>query len=323
VKNIILTLIMIQSSLSFAGVVEVPLEGLQRLVLKGWDAQVTFTGTPSKNLRISGVDDVLTPGLYIVEKKGGVLEVHMNEWTSKVDWKEQALKKQRKVLEISGGALPIDVYLKEGVVQLTRWSKEARVTMAQGKVASADAQGPLDINLHNGDINIQQHSGKLKVEQYQGNITIRQFQGDLDLVAFGSPVLIEKSKGLMNLNTQNSPTRVVQSSGTLQLENGRGVINIQQFQGRLEGSTQEGSITATVQADSEVHLRSQSGRVQLQLPPASGAALNLLSQEGDIYVPNGKVNRSATERSFRGRLSGDTQKVSVTVRTQEAPIVIK
>ncbi len=311
---------------SWAGTVEVSSEGLQRLVIKGLEANISVTSLPqAKTVRISGVEDVLTPGLYIVEKKGSTLEVHINEWATKNDWKEQlGIKRSRASIDISGFGLATEVYLREGQVQLSKMSKGARVVLGRGKVNSTDSSGALEIFVHQGDTLVQNQAGRTKIDQYQGNINLLNLQADLDLVAFNSNINIEKSRGIMNLNIQNSPTKVSQSRGTLQLDNGKGAIMIQQFQGRVDGSTQEGALNISLLADSEIHLRSQSGKVQIQLPPASGAALNLVANVGEILVPEGlKINRGVSEKSFRGKLTGDTQKAAVTVRSQEGVIVIK
>ena len=311
---------------AWAGVVEVPADGVQRLLIKGLEANVIVSSSPqAKAIRISGVDDVLTPGLYIVEKKGSILEMHLNEWVSKNDWKAQlGAKRNRPTLEISGAPLAVEIYLRDGQVQLSKLSKETRVVSVKGRVTSTDSSGPLEIFLHQGDVVVQNQTGRTKIDQYQGTTTIRNVQADLDLAAFTSTVSVEKFRGLLNLNTQNSPTKITQSSGTVQLDNGKGAIVIQQFQGRVDGSTQEGPLNMTLLAESETHLRSQSGRVQIQLPAASGAALNLVTTEGDILIPEGlKINRGSAEKSFRGRLKGEIQKVAVTVRSQEGVILIK
>ncbi len=310
----------------WAGTVEVSSEGLQRLVIKGLDANVTVTSLPqAKTVRVSGVEDVLTPGLYIVEKKGSTLEVHINEWATKSDWKEQlGIQRTRASIDISGFGLATEVYLRDGQVQLSKMLKGARVVLGRGKVNTVDSSGPLEIFVHQGDTSVQNQAGRIKIDQYQGNINLLNLQADLDLVAFNSNINIEKSRGIMSLNTQNSPTKIVQSRGTLQLDNGKGTILIQQFQGRVDGSTQEGALSISLLADSEIHLRSQSGKVQIQLPPASGAALNLSANVGEILIPEGlKINRGVSEKSFRGKLSGHIQKAAVTVRSQEGVIVIK
>ncbi len=328
-RNIYSPLFIIISLLSVnlqAGIVEVPSDGVQRLVIRGLDANVVVTSQPqAKSIRINGVDDILTPGLYIAEKKGSTLEVHLNEWSTKADWNAQlAFKKNHPSLEISGFPVATEIYLHEGQVQISRLSKEVRVIVVKGRISSTDSSGPLEIFLHQGEVSVQNQTGRTKIDQYQGQTTIRNMQADLDLSAFNSNVSIEKFRGLLSLNTQNSPTKMLQSSGTLQLENGKGAILIQQFQGRVDGSTQEGPLNITLLADSETHLRSQSGRIQIQLPAASGAALNLASNEGDILIPEGlKISRAATEKSFRGRLRGDLQKAAVTVRSQEGSIIIK
>ncbi len=310
----------------WAGVVEVPSDGVQRLVIKGLDANIVVTSQPqARAIRINGVEDVLTPGLYIAEKKGSTVEVHLNEWVSKSDWKAHVgIKRVRPTIEISGFPVATEIYLREGQVALSKLSKEARVVLVHGKVSSTDSSGPVEIFLHLGDVIVQNQTGRTKIDQYQGSTTIRNLQADMDLSAFNSNVNIEKFRGFLSLNTQNSPTKIIQSGGTVQLENGKGAIVVQQFQGRLDGSTQEGPLNIILLADSETHLRSQSGRVQIQLPAASGAALNLISSEGDILIPEGlKINRAAAEKSFRGRLRGDSQKVAVTVRSQEGVIHIK
>jgi hypothetical protein len=329
IKILLIALVLplfLQTGKAWAGVVEIPSDGVQRVILKGWDANVVVNPQASaRTLRITGVDDSLSPGLYIVERKGNQIEIHMNEWTSKNDWKGQLGKqKNHHALELSGAPVALDIYLKDGQVHLSKLSKDTKVVLISGKVTSIDSQAPLEVFVHQGEINIQNQTGKLKIDQYQGVTTIKNLQADLELSAFNTIVDIEKSHGLLALNTQNSATKILGSSGTLQLDNGKGVITAQQFQGRVEGSTQEGALNLNLQAESEVHLRSLSGRVQVQLPPASGAALNLVSNEGEILVPeNLKINRSATEKSFRGKLRGESQKDVVTVRSQEGSIVIK
>ena len=88
----------------WAGVVEVPSDGVQRLIVKGLDANVVITQQPqAKTIRINGVEDNLSSGLYIVERKGSALEVHLNERPTKTEWKTQlGAKKSHRTIEISG-----------------------------------------------------------------------------------------------------------------------------------------------------------------------------------------------------------------------------
>lgn len=319
-------LMMLVTVPSLAGVVEIPAKDIQRLVVKGWEAQVKLVASPqSRSIRISGVEDVINPGVYIVEKKGAVVEVHMTEWNSKTDWKDFLSQKRKPVvIEITGPSVPVEVYLKAGSVQLNQWQRDSKLTVLQGKVTATGGAGNLEVNLPHGELQVQQHSGKMKVDQYQGHIVIKNLQGDMELTAFASPVTVEKSKGHLSFNTQNSTVKVLQSAGTVSLENGKGTVNLQQFQGRVDGSTQEGSLIMTLMPDSEIHLRSQSGRVQVQIPRGMGAALNVISQEGDIALPGAlKATRTSTERSFRGRTAGGEQKLSINIRSQEGSIVIK
>jgi hypothetical protein len=141
---------------------------------------------------------------------------------------------------------------------------------------------------------------------------------------FSGQLQSEKVRGVMIVAAQQSTSKINQGAGTLQFENGKGVFSVVGFQGRVEGQNQEGAVSVNVPLEGEVDVRSKSGRVSIQLPPASGASLNLLTTEGEIVVPGElKVVKQSTEKSVRGRLRGDAQKATVFVRSQDGTISVK
>jgi hypothetical protein len=114
------------------------------------------------------------------------------------------------------------------------------------------------------------------------------------------------------------------SAGTFKFELGKASLNSQNFSGRVEGQTQEGPVNILMSADGEVNVKSQSARVTVQTPKASGAWLSLSTTDGDISGPSYiKVNREAGQKNLRGRLNGDVQKGSIIVRSQEGAIIIR
>lgn len=305
---------------------EVAPQDIDRIVVVGLEAHVQLIGQPmAQKLRVSGIDETSEPGQFSLERKDRVLFIKMQEYPGKKEWKEALLKvPKKKILEFVGASIPVEIQLREGQVNSQKWSKELKISLVKGKVTSVSGSASLNIQLQNGEVSVQDQTSKLIADVYKGQLTVRNLQGDLEGSVFSGSMNIEKSKGFLSINTTQSVAKVLQSSGTLQFENVKGSVLTQQFVGRVDGQTGEGAVSLGILPDTDVHVKSTSGRVSVQTVAGSGAFLNLLSTEGEITVPSElKVNRSATEKSVRGRLRGGEQKGSIVVRSQEGSILVK
>lgn len=309
-----------------AATFEVPVADGDRLVLKGLEAQVQVVGQPGNSLKVSGVDESGAEGVFTVTKKDNIIEVRMNEYGGKKSWLNvlSHASSQVKKIEIWGPSIPAEIQLRGGAVTVQKWSKDLKVSVTQGRVNALNGAGSLQVYVQKGDVTIQDHNGKVETDSYNGSMTLRNIQGDVDASLFAGQLQIEKVRGFLSLATQQSNGKINQGSGTIQFENGKGSLNIQGFQGRMEGQNQDGSVTVSMALDSEVDVNSKSGKVAVQLPPASGALLNLMTVEGEIFVPSElKVTKLSAEKSVRGRLRGDAQRGSVFVRSQDGTISVK
>lgn len=306
---------------------EVAPQDVERIVVVGLEANVQLIGQPAApKLRVSGIDDTSEPGRFALEKKDRVLFVKMQEFSDKKEWKEALTKSsgKRRVLEFVGASVPVEIQLRDGQVSSQKWSKELKISLVKGKVTSLGGSASLSVQLQNGDASIQDQSSKVVADVYKGNLTVKNLQGDLEGSVFSGAMTVEKSKGVLSVTTTQSSAKILQSSGTLQFENGKGSIVTQQFGGRVDGQTSEGAVSLGILPDTDVHVKSTTGRVSVQTVAGSGAMLNLLSTEGEITVPGElRVNRTATEKSVRGRLRGGEQKGTIVVRSQEGNIVVK
>lgn len=305
---------------------EVAPQDVDRIVVVGLEAQVQLIGQPSAaKLRVSGIDDTSEPGNFVLERKDRVLFIKMQEYSSKKEWQEILAKVPKKrTLEFTGASVPVEIQLREGSVNSQKWSKELKISLVKGKVLSSSGSASLSIQLQNGDVTVVDQSSKLAADVYKGHLTVRNLQGDLEGSVFSGTMNVEKSKGVLSVTTTQATAKVSQSSGTLQFENVKGNLVTQQFSGRVDGQTVDGSISLGILPDTDVHVKSDSGRVSVQTVPGSGASLNLLTTDGEITVPGElKVNRSATEKSVKGRLRGGEQKGSIIVRSQEGSILVK
>ncbi|HEY8272693.1 MAG TPA: hypothetical protein VIG33_17495 [Pseudobdellovibrionaceae bacterium] len=305
---------------------EVTPQDIERIVILGLEAQVQLSGqSTAQKLRISGVDETNEPGQFALERKERILFIKMQEYPDKKSWKE-ALSRvpKRKILELTGVPIPVEIQLREGQVNSQKWNKELKISLIKGKVFSVGGSTSLSIQLQNGEASVQDQTSKLMADVYKGKLQVRNLQGDLDASVFSGSLNIEKSKGFLSINTAQSSAKVLQSSGTLQFENGKGSVMTQQFVGRVDGQTGEGPVSLGILPDTDIHVKSTKGRVSVQTVAGSGAFVNLLSTDGEILVPAElKVNRSAAEKSVRGRLRGGEQKGSIVVRSQEGSIVVK
>jgi hypothetical protein len=313
-------------SQAFAGVVEIPVAKTDRLVVKGFEAQIQLIGQPGQPLKINGVESNSTEGVYIVTKKDNVIEVKMNEFSGKKSWMDALPRaaQQLKRIEISGEPIQTDIHIRGGNVTAKNWSRDLKLSMTQGRANLTGGAGALSATVQKGEITVTDHNGTVLTDSYSGVTTLRNIQGDVNTTQFSGQLVAEKVRGVMTVATQQSTSKINQGAGTLQFENGKGAFSVIGFQGRVEGQNQEGPVSVNVPLEGEVDVRSKSGRVSVQLPPGSGASLNLLTQEGEILVPGEvKVVKQTTEKSVRGRLRGDAQKASVFVRSQDGTISVK
>lgn len=304
----------------------VPVQEGDHLVVKGLAAQIQFTAQPgATQLQVSGLDEVSQPGRYSLTKHEHDIELKMAEYEDKQAWKKAlanpgALRK----IEVFGPPVPVEVHLQRGQVTFNHWTKEARVEIVQGRASSQSGSGSLQIHLQKGDIMVSDHSGKVSTDGYNGNTGLKNIHGDIDSQLFSGNLVIERAKGYLNVDARQANTKISQSSGSLQFENGKGNLTVQSYQGRIDGQTGEGNVSVGFLPESEMNLKSKSGRVSIQAPARSGAYLNLLTEDGDIYVPKEvRVTRLSTEKSVRGRLRGEKQQANVVVRSQEGSIFVK
>lgn len=309
-----------------AATFDVPVSEGDRLVLRGLEAQVQMVAQPGAALRVSGVEQSGAEGVFIIEKKNNIIEVRMNEYSGKRTWLNILPKAntQLKKIEITGPALPAEVQLRGGSVVAQKWNKDLKVSLTQGRVAALNGAGTLQVYVQKGDVSVSDHLGKVEADSYSGSMTLKNIQGDVEASLFSGQMNIEKVRGFLTVSAQQSAAKVNQSNGTIQFESGKGSLNIQGFQGRIEGQNQDAAITIGMTLDSEVDVKSKSGKVSIQTPPGSGASLNLMTVEGEIVVPSElRVTKLSAEKSVRGRLRGDAPRGSIFVRSQDGTISVK
>jgi hypothetical protein len=312
---------------AFAGSISLPVTEVEKILIKGTEAQVFLNPSPANQVRIEGLEGSGSAGTYSVFRNGKVIEIRMNETNDKVSSNEEfrrALSAKAPKIEISGGVVPVEVQVRQGTVTGQRWSQDLKLSLVQGRVQLQQGVGMVNAHVLKGAVQISEHKGRVVVDSYEAQVQLRGIQGDGEVRLFSGALVGEKWKGFWTLQTQQSQVKLQDVQGTVQFENGKGSFQVLSLLGRLEGQNQEGVISAQLSLDSEVDVRTKSGRVQVQLAPGSGAALNLKTEEGEIQVPSElKVVRAGAEKIVRGKVRGDAQRGRVFVRAQDATISVK
>jgi hypothetical protein len=199
-----------------------------------------------------------------------------------------------------------------------------KVSLSRGRFSSTGGSGGLFVFIQKGDVNIQDHMGKVHVDSYAGSSSLKNIQGDVEASLFAGPLNVEKAQGFCSVNSRSGPVKIIQSGGALAFENGKGTLSIQGFLGRIDGQNQEGAVNIQLALDTELDVKSKAGRIQIQTSPGSGSSVNLSNLDGDIFVPNElRVNKQSSEKNVKGRLRGEAQRGTITVRSQEGVILVK
>lgn len=303
-----------------AAVTEIPVRGSEKILISVPEAVVNVQATNARTLKINLVDGANED--YVVQNQSGLIRIAPKEPLQKENFARVTPK--RRLIEIQGPSVPLEVHSFEGQIQLNKWAKESLLQLQKGRIISREGQGTLVAHSQSGEIQVLDHQGRVEVDSYKSGVVVRNLTGDADIENFAGETTVDKARGFLSLNQGQGTTKVTGSGGTLQFEVTKGSMNVQGFQGRVEGQSLEGPVTVAMASETDVNLRSQNGRITVQTSPNSGTFLNLANSEGDIQVPSYlRVNRDGGQKTLKGRLKGESSKGSIVVRSQEGLILIR
>jgi hypothetical protein len=312
---------------------EFPVKDISHLLINSEEATITMISSPSTALKIQieadGAGDIAS--WVSMDSSGDTIRItdksarpHFESGSKSKNAKLDAKRAGRIRIDISGATVATEIHLLEGSVLVQRWNKEVYAHVQRGKVVAQNNSTSLVVHVQKGEVSISNHQGKVIVDNVQATSLIKDLNGDLELQSFLGDATIEKVTGSLLLNSAQGNLKVVGGSGSLQFDIVKGSLITQGFEGRVEGHSQEGTVSILGSKDPDVNIRTQSGRVTVNTASNSGALLNLASTEGEIYVPSYlHVGREGTSRSLRARLKGEVQKGTILVRSQDGNIMVK
>ncbi|MCE3010177.1 MAG: DUF4097 family beta strand repeat-containing protein [Proteobacteria bacterium] len=300
---------------------ELPISGIERIELQIPEASLQLVGSPgSRGLRLISAADLSE--LLKIEKKNSTLILSMKTEKSGLF---TAGSSKKISFEINGSPLKTEVFLGEGALAVQKWSQELSVTAQKAKVLiqNSSASSSL-VSLHRGDLQVIDSTGTLAVDSYSANVSVKQHMGDLRIENFSGETFLEKVKGNMNIQQAGNQMKVVGSSGTISFDLLKGQASVQSFIGRVDGQSMEGAVSLIYAPETEMNVKTKSGRVTVQIPAGQGPYLSLTANDGEILVPASiKVSREAAQKTVRSRFSGGNAKGTITVRAEEGSIQVR
>jgi hypothetical protein len=227
-------------------------------------------------------------------------------------------------VQIQVPSTPLQLHVLEGSILAQKPTSDLLLHVQKGRVALREGAGTATVHVQKGEVQVTDYQGRLRLDLQQAGAVVKGLQGELDLQSLGGDHLIEKAKGNLRVVQAQGSLKVTGGQGSLQLETVRSTLTTQAFAGRIEGQTQEGTLNLSLTAEPDVNLKSQAGRITLAVLPGSGAHVNLVTQEGDLFGPSFlPIAKEGTVKMIRGRLRGEASKGSLIVRSQEGSIVLK
>lgn len=304
--------------------VEIPWNGTDKVVISVTEGHWNLLGTAGKSVKLEGSE---LESLLSVEKQEGAIVIRSKDQLSKSEFGNPSAKTtgKKRDFEISlpAGAI-VQFHLLEGALTASRLTKEGILHLQKGKMTLKDMSGSWTLHSQKGEVSVVDSAGHLQVDSYGAQVNLKNYSGDLDFSNFAGDSSFDKVKGFCALNLGSGSTKILASSGTLQFELGKGSLNVQQFGGRIEGQAQEGSMNFQLSNEGDLHLKNQAGKITVTGGPNSGAALNVVNQEGELIGPSYlKVARDGGAKSLHGRLKGEPGKSSIFIRSQEGVIVVR
>jgi hypothetical protein len=239
-----------------------------------------------------------------------------------VDWLKASQPDLK--IDLSGfRAVPVDIFLREGMVEIVGTTQSVSATVVDGVIRAIDSSGTLKLSAQKGEIRVEGSRGRVSIDATSAKVTALRNDGELTIGNLSGESNVSDHKGAIELKTYSGVSNISKSSGTLDIALGRGALNLNGFEGPVRGQTDQAAITATLIGESEVNLTSEQGPVTLKLPSGSGASIHLQSEEGSVQAPPPLKPLNGNTHQWTGRMAGELGRGSVVVHSKSGSIRIR
>jgi hypothetical protein len=302
------------------------------VVVRGFRGTVEYVvDTKSQDLKVEVRETVSAAAnkfkdewQFNFRREGQAIQIVVDGPSSKQIWNEVIATNAAPeyFIKIIGPSLPLHVNWNEGRVTAVNLQSDVEITSLKSDIIITKGVGRLEVSNQEGSVTVREHKGDVKVDSYLARVRLENIEGKIDLENFTGETLVDNITGDVNLSSFKGTTKLASIKGHLDFKNGNSPLHIEKFQGEIRGRTGQGPIFADVLGDADIHMESAEGDVNLRLP-ASGAWVNLSTEEGSLAVPNFlKLTRLQSQQIRSGRLHGSSGG-SVFVKTTSGDIRLR
>lgn len=319
--------------------IQIPIEAGQNLKISGYRGQVELVaGGDAHNIRVniqqlstsgSGWNDETQSSLNnwgpIVENRDKLIEIKFRESASREFWAQKGIVDAipNYKIQISGAALPTEIYLLKGSVLSKNWKSTLSITLNQGDVELSQTEGDAKVYVQSGSIRLNEHKGGVDIASYDAKISTRSITGNVGIDNFIGQSSLENIEGNLRIASYNGKSKVSNVKGSVNFDLKVGSLDVDALDGALRGDNGDGLIKAHMTSAPDVRIRSQAGTVNIRVPRKYSAHLNVGSVEGDLRVPGHiRVQRGDSMRFAVGRLNGGEKEGQIFARSQTGTILI-
>lgn len=239
---------------------------------------------------------------FSFEQEGQKLKILDSRYHAQDFWESPPPKEV--IFTITGAGLPLHLYTYKTSVHLNSWKGNVALFSRQASLSGKDTEGFLQLFFKRGELNLENH---------KGNLSLKGF--------FVNSYLKNLSEGAFSFQFNEGILKTVESSGHLIFTTGKGKVVVSRMDGIMEGSTQSGSVRASI-IPQKIDVSSQEGELRFYLRK-TGAFVSAHSELGRVYAPV-YMNKEYSGKSLRvtGRMKGASSSANVLLKTNTSNIYV-
>lgn len=240
----------------------------------------------------------------------------------------EKLLKERNDIDIqqNGSILNIESKTKNGIT----WNNSDNLIISfkihvPNRVATTLTTSSGDITMENltGDVKIKTSSGDVAMTTIKGDVTMETASGDIQLSVVKSQsiylnttsgdIQMEKAKtNDLAIGTASGDVRITDANGNTTIGTASGDINVKLNSGSLVANSASGDQQLTIlNPTTEVKLTAGSGNVNLSIPQATKADLNLSGSSVSMSNNSGFSGDMSKGKSVNGKINGGGFPISI------------
>lgn len=268
-----------------------------------------------------------TSGIKIFAKGSAIENIWLDSLENTFVIKDNPTKKddEASALKVSVPNWSIWASLEDGEIKIQGGTQSLHIVSGKADIKIENTSGAMDIIAANINTTLGAVVGSLRLKQYEGQIKIQSLKGDHNLYIHNAIVQMNNITGDGVFFADRGKVFLQNYNGQLAGNFDQAALDIKNFEGKLEHTSVTGNISLAPDRG-DYHVDTQSGHISLHLPSAVPHLLDLVSKDGDVFLPSPlKPKRSpAGVVRFKGKSNSDNDSViSLRAKSMTGNISVK